>query len=44
MFNMLRESQDLRARKGLKVTPYTFGFMAARGAFHDKLPSIPNLA
>ncbi|WP_311568141.1 hypothetical protein [Photobacterium arenosum] len=43
MFNKLRESQDVRAREGLKVAPYTFGFMAAKGAFHDKLPDIPNL-
>lgn len=43
MFNKLRESQDLRAREGLAVAPYTFGFMAAKGAFHDKLPPIPNL-
>ncbi|MBC7002973.1 helix-turn-helix transcriptional regulator [Photobacterium sp. BZF1] len=43
LFNLLRESQDHRAREGLKVTPYTFGFMAAKGAFHDELPSIPNL-
>ncbi|MEI8593174.1 helix-turn-helix transcriptional regulator [Photobacterium sp. Hal280] len=43
MFNLLRESQDVRAREGLKVAPYTFGFMAAQGAFHDKLPDIPNL-
>ena len=42
LFNLLRESQDKRARKGLKVTPYTFGFMAAKGAFHDELPTIPN--
>lgn len=41
MFNKLRESQDLRAREGLAVAPYTFGFMAAKGAFHDKLPPIP---
>lgn len=42
LFNLLRESQDHRARKGLKVAPYTFGFMAAKGAFHDELPAIPN--
>ena len=43
MFNKLRESQDLRAREGLTVAPYTFGFMAAKGAFHDELPPIPNM-
>ncbi|WP_330960706.1 XRE family transcriptional regulator [Photobacterium sp. 53610] len=43
MFNKLRESQETRAREGLNVAPYTFGFMAAKGAFHDKLPAIPNL-
>lgn len=43
MFNLLRESQDLRAREGLKVMPYTFGFMGAQGAFHDKLPTIVRL-
>ncbi|MBL4830702.1 MAG: helix-turn-helix transcriptional regulator [Aliivibrio sp.] len=43
MFNKLRESQDLRAREGLTVEPYTFGFMCAKGAFHGKLPAIPNL-
>lgn len=43
MFNLLRESQDLRAREGLKVAPYTFGFMAAAGAFHAELPNIVRL-
>ncbi|KGY09964.1 helix-turn-helix domain-containing protein [Vibrio sinaloensis] len=43
MFNLLRESQDIRARKGLKVTPYTFGFMGAEGAFHAELPNIVRL-
>ncbi|PSU11732.1 XRE family transcriptional regulator [Photobacterium gaetbulicola] len=43
LFNLLRESQDHRARQGLQVAPYTFGFMAAKGAFHDELPVIPNL-
>ncbi|KGY14287.1 hypothetical protein NM22_02185 [Vibrio tubiashii] len=43
MFNLLRESQDLRSREGLKVTPYTFGFMGAQGAFHDVLPAITRL-
>ncbi len=43
MFDKLRESQDLGAREGLTVAPYTFGFMAAKGAFHDTLPSIPNM-
>ncbi|KHT62063.1 hypothetical protein RJ45_19260 [Photobacterium gaetbulicola] len=43
LFNLLRESQDHRAREGLQVAPYTFGFMAAKGAFHDELPVIPNL-
>ncbi|EGA71425.1 hypothetical protein VISI1226_11601 [Vibrio sinaloensis DSM 21326] len=40
MFNLLRESQDLSSREGLKVSPYTFGFMGAQGAFHDDLPPI----
>ncbi|PSU33405.1 helix-turn-helix domain-containing protein [Photobacterium lutimaris] len=40
LFNLLRESQDLRSREGLAVTPFTFGFMAAKGAFHDELPAI----
>ncbi|KHT46694.1 hypothetical protein [Vibrio sinaloensis] len=43
MFNLLRESQDIRAREGLKVTPYTFGFMGAEGAFHAELPNIVRL-
>jgi len=43
MFNLLRESQDLRLREGLKVAPYTFGFMGAKGAFHDTLPTIVRL-
>lgn len=43
MFNLLRKSQDLNARNGLEVSPFTFGFMAAKGAFHDKLPEIPPL-
>lgn len=40
MFNLLRESQDLSSRAGLKVSPYTFGFMGAQGAFHAELPPI----
>lgn len=43
MFNLLRESQDLSKREGLKVQPYTFGLMGAKGAFHDTLPAIPRL-
>ncbi|CCO47890.1 putative Helix-turn-helix XRE-family like protein [Vibrio nigripulchritudo SOn1] len=43
MFNKLRESQELSAREGLKVTPYTFGFMAAKGKYHEELPEIPNI-
>ncbi|TFH92183.1 helix-turn-helix domain-containing protein [Vibrio ouci] len=43
MFNLLRESQELRSREGFKVKPYTFGFMGAQGAFHDALPKIERL-
>lgn len=43
MFTLLRDSQDIAARDGLKVTPYTFGFMGAQGAFHDTLPTIVRL-
>ncbi|MGF1737044.1 helix-turn-helix domain-containing protein [Photobacterium satsumensis] len=42
LFNLLRESQDVRLREGLSVTPYSFGLMAAKGAYHDELPAIPN--
>lgn len=40
MFNLLGHSQDRKAREGLVVSPYTFGFMAAKGAFHDKFPEL----
>ncbi|MCS0398362.1 hypothetical protein ND972_16395 [Vibrio diabolicus] len=42
MFTLLGDSQNQQSRKGLNVRPYTFGFMGAQGAFHDKLPLIPN--
>ncbi|WP_104403179.1 helix-turn-helix domain-containing protein [Vibrio penaeicida] len=43
MFNKLRESQNLKEREGLKVSPYTFGFMGAQGAFHGEMPKIPKI-
>ncbi|MGF1908410.1 helix-turn-helix transcriptional regulator [Vibrio kasasachensis] len=43
MFNKLKESQAVTTRQELNTQPYTFGFMAAKGAFHDQLPVIPRV-
>ncbi|MBA5763834.1 helix-turn-helix transcriptional regulator [Vibrio sp. 404] len=43
MFNKLKESQAVSSRQGLNTQPYTFGFMAAKGAFHEQLAAIPRV-
>ncbi|MDA0148228.1 helix-turn-helix domain-containing protein [Vibrio sp. LaRot3] len=44
LFAKLRDSQNKQARKALVTKPHTFVMMGAQGAYHDDLPTIPNIA